>query len=175
MKLKFGEENNFLAGRISPETVKKMVQKHRKGDPLNKKLKYAHFNVYEVLELFIDNEVLPAAICKQIKEKVNQEYIKKYGLKIYLGKHDKDSCPENRPDYENRVTTILCNTEVISAEKNQYADKAIIEKNALLIATPSKGTRPPEDGYLDQTSICPPDNPFIESKNSYIYDIGQKK
>lgn len=166
MKLKFGEENNLLGGRIDIETVSKMIKHYRSGDILSKRLRYAHFNAYEILELFMDNKVLPSQICDDIKK--NQDFIKKHGLKIYLGKHDEKSCPENKPQYKDKTTTILCNTSIINSEKNQYADKTTTEEHSLLIASPQSS-----NSYLDQASICPPEMPSADvSKN--IYDIGDQ-
>ena len=166
MKLKFGEENNLLEGRIGIKTVKQMLKNHRAdGNPPKEKLKYAHFNAYEILDLFMDNKILPKHICAEI-EKI-QDLIKQHGLRIYLGQHDKASSVFNTK-YLNCTTTILCNTTIVDAERFLYKDKITKEEHSLLIAT----NDPNDEDYLDQASICPPESPvFDEGENSF--DIGK--
>lgn len=169
MKFQITTQKVFDGSRIGLGVVSKMTKKHRAYDPLKKKLHYSHFTVTEIIELFKDNNVLPAAICEQLSTPEALDHMKKHGLKIYLGKHEKSTCPPGNPGYDKYTTTILCNTE-IERGKHKYRDLVDNNKHSILMS--ASRTNDP-DPYLDQTNICPPDSPdpgTLTTQDS-IYDI----
>ena len=171
MKLKITNQKFFDAERIGIEAVAKMVKKHRGNDPLKTKLHYSHFTVTEIIELFKDNRVLPESICDQLATAESLKHMKKFGLKIYLGKHDETTCPPGNPGYNKHTTTILCNTVI---EGNTvYRDLLESEKNSISLPAFKKDPDP----YLDQTNICPPDVPGgrLTTTATLIYDVAKYK
>ncbi len=147
------EDLDSLPGKKIPrEVVSLMVKNHRKDDPNNEKLWYAHFSVKEILDLFADNRLIPKDVIDNI-----QDSIANYGFKIYLGKYGSgiSAEPVLNATYKNCVTTILCNTEIV--RENHYKDMLKPKIDKLLIA----GLKYDEDDlpFLDQANICPP--PFL--------------
>ncbi|WP_199136175.1 hypothetical protein [Pedobacter sp. ASV12] len=167
---------NPIHGGIKKDDIKQMVRHYRGANVLKKKMKYAHFRLEDVLELFVKNEVLPKKIIDLINNDAEvKSHIKKYGLKIYLGKHKiQRTCPTDgqaKPeDYLNKVTTILCNTDlkestVLSGPFKGFKDM-LKDNKFLLVGAERATTTDPGDG-LDQAEIAPPFNAADEE----IYDI----
>jgi hypothetical protein len=154
--------------KIPRATVHTMVNNHRKNDPNNEKLWYAHFSLQEVLDMFVTNEVLPEDLINKLKEQATIDFVKPYGFKIYLGKYASVLPHYMNQEYKNRVTPILCNTEIIKDQ--HYKDILKSKKNLLLMP----GKLLEDTPYLDQANICPPpaggptlDEPKCEYDVSY--------
>lgn len=151
---------------VDKGTIKEMVTgyrvKHSTTDP--NYVKFIHFNLKEVLQLFIDNGIIKSA--DSVASQLNN--LQFYGLKIYMGTHTaEDNCPVN-PDptkpnpYLGRDTAILCNTELDVPSrtwKDQLKDTTPGVSSVSVLGT--------GDG-LDQGSICPPDCPGSPDPNGYL-------
>ncbi|RZJ64781.1 MAG: hypothetical protein EOO47_26555 [Flavobacterium sp.] len=153
----------FRSKGFDRSVVKEMVVAYRKKPEAKDSLKYAHFNVYEVLELFMVNNVLSPTLIKAIT--AEEANIKKFGLKIYLASHCFDLTDPlpgsiNADDYKDKTTTVLCNTKIGHGFRDLLDDQSSIS-----IATSSNI----EQGQgLDQAEICPPYN----NDDDDDYDIG---
>jgi len=166
MIIKLNNEEKKITGKpFKKAEVKEMVKAYRRTivDP-KKEFKFAHFTVKEVLQLCIENNVLPESVLKLLKTpSVGSEY----GVKIYMGKHvSENTCPTNRvPDYLGLNTAILCNTEVIKFK--HYLDMLDDDKSISVPLVPDPGDA------IDQATICPPDCPeetYPDPKDGY--DLG---
>ncbi|MEE1946154.1 hypothetical protein VRU48_13610 [Pedobacter sp. KR3-3] len=150
-----GSERKFLGKGFDRDTVKEMVKGYRKDPTNGDPLRYSHFTIHEVLSLFVANNVLNGLITEADLVK-NEEVFKKYGLKIYLGRHVSETSldglpPEIKGDYKNKITTILCNTEV-----NRGFFDILKKKNFVAYAEGRKSVEPGQ--ALDQAEIAPPYN-----------------
>ena len=160
----FGLEASGLGKKL----IKAMVQLYRKDPKGGEHLKYAHFNVHEILSLLVANDVLDGLITKgQLDDSNTKNQLKKYGLKIYLGRHNDLSMsglPEDmRKQYKNKITTILCNTKI----GNGFRD-LLTDDNSVAFAI----RETVEEGQgLDQAEICPPYNTDDDDN----YDIGYEE
>lgn len=172
------DEKSKGRGGIKKKEIKQMVKHYRGSSPLSKKLKYAHFKLEDILDLFVKNEVLHPKIIELIDNDIEvQAHHKKYGVKIYLGKHKVlETCPTNgqlKPEeYLNKITTIICNTDLVASAVSRGPFKGfkdiLSDDNYILLPT-SRLDRPTEAGDgLDQAEICPP----FPNTDEEIYDIG---
>lgn len=141
------EINKNFGLRLKKSDVKTMVEQYRTTTP-KAKLKFAHFNLKEILDLFVDNKILD-------KEKLAQAVLsdtEKHGLKLYMAHHSDDRYCPNKPHYKGYNTIVVCNTiedngtfvDMLDDNKNEDGNKSIISENG------------GKDG-LDQATICPPD------------------
>jgi hypothetical protein len=165
-------------GGIKKKQIKQMVKHYRENSATSENLKYAHFRLEDILDLFVKNEVLhPKIIDLIVNDSEVQSHNKKYGVKIYLGKHKVlETCPTNgqlKPEeYLNKVTTIICNTDLAASEVSKGAFKGfkdILSDNDYILMPTSRndGSIEPGDG-LDQAEVCPP----FPNPDEEIYDIG---
>src|SRR6185503_266022 len=143
---------------VNKEVIRQMVQTYRdnhRADPSC--LKCIHFNLKELIHLFIDNDAMDAT--KLLSDQLdNLEY---WGAKIYLGNHyDLSTVPPRDMDpnpYLHMDTAIVCNTKLNAATmvwEDQLKDTSA---NGNSVSIPGAG-----DG-LDRGSICPPNCPTIPS------------
>jgi len=162
IKLNDGEKSH-TGKPFKKDEVKEMVNAYRKLIDPDKDLKFAHFTVYEILELFVDNKIIPKAVLSQINKPSETT---EYGVKIYIGRHSTErTCPTGRiNDYLNRNTAIICNTEILGFKK--YLD-ILDNTKSISMAVPGPGDA------IDQATICPPDCPEGTYTNpSDGYDVG---
>ncbi len=150
-------------GRIKREEVMGMVQNYRDENKTEQKLFYAHFSLAEILDVFVDNKVLPPDLIKDINSQATQDFIKNFGFKIYIGKYGVKGPAPVEASYKGHLTTIVCNTNF--SHKFHYVDK-LNTKEAILIAT-AKKKNPGDPPYLDQANICPPEYAVDEPKCDY--------
>ena len=106
---------------IDKNTVKAMVSAYRTKHKIDPKcLKFVHFNLMEVIQLFIDNEMInPSVPLTGANEKDYSILV----LKIYLGTHltEADSPPNpgsGTNPYIGMDTAIICNTQLNVLTKN---------------------------------------------------------
>ncbi|WP_316769509.1 hypothetical protein [Pedobacter frigiditerrae] len=172
------DEKSKDRGAIKKKDIKKMVKYHRGGVALSKKLKYAHFRLEDILDLFVKNGVLHSKIIDLLENDLDvQQHNKDYGVKIYLGKHKElKTCPPNgrlKPEeYLKKTTTIICNTDLANSaisSVNFKGFKDMLEDHKCLLIASARPKSPtdPGDG-LDQAEICPP----FPNNDEEIYDIG---
>ena len=151
---------------INKDKIKKMVTKYRTIHTVDPNcLKFIHFNLKEIIVLFIDNQVIDPTISinSQLDDLDNK------GLKIYLGNHvDASSCPEN-PDptkpnpYLHRDTAIICNTKLDVPNRtwvDQLKEVAPLV-NSISVLGAGEG--------LDRGSICPPNCPKSVDPSGYFH------
>lgn len=111
------------AGNISKEDIKIMIDHYRDSKSSNlPPLKYAHFRLEDLLEFFMETGALHKKLADLLKENEILEHSKKYGLKIYLGRHKNlTTIPTDgrnlKTKYLDKATPILLNT--IKLEKGQ--------------------------------------------------------
>ncbi|MGF1924313.1 MAG: hypothetical protein ACQUHE_09040 [Bacteroidia bacterium] len=153
--------------RIKREEVRKMVQDYRNENPTEQKLFYAHFNLGEILDLLVDNKVFPDDIIEQINDSKNQTEFAKYGFKIYLGKYGKTAPIPSQSAFNDRITTILCLTDIVDEKCHLYADK--LNTNDKVLISIGKKTNEGDEPYLDQANICPPY--YAEGEPKCVYDV----
>jgi hypothetical protein len=158
--------------RVGKQTIKDMVTGYRTihaGDP-NKCLKFIHFNLQEVIQLFIDNGVLDSEV--PLSDQLDQDGLAIYGLKIYLGNHvDATTIPPNDPgstySYLHKDTAILCNTVLTNRTWIDQLDDSADAGNSISILGTGDG--------LDRGSICPPSCPTtpasVDPDGYYQQDI----
>lgn len=174
MLIKLGSAIRKSGGSVTKETLEGMVAEYRNSSLANEeKLRFSHFKVEEVIQLFVDNGVMSKGALDHI--------IPNHGMKIYLGRHtNEDNCPEgqayhanNEPYYMGRDTTIICTT-VITPGKFHYADKLKDKIDTALMPGAKFGD---PDEALDQSSTYPPDNPYNPAPSPKpdpcdIFDVG---
>lgn len=160
-----GKQNlkGFLSKGFDRSVVKSMVVAYRKSPEAIGSLHYAHFNTYEILELFMANNVLSPSIIKAITNE--KAAIEKFGLKIYMAAHCfplTGTLPgtTDAAEYKDKVTTMLCNTVIGNGFRDMLDDK-----HSAALATPKDISG--GEG-LDQAEICPP---YITDEDE-DYDIG---
>ncbi|WP_113639323.1 hypothetical protein [Nubsella zeaxanthinifaciens] len=158
MATKLENEGKFL----DRATIKSMVDAYREKNKQNvDALKYAHFKIEDILQLCVNNKILPETVLTQI-EKPTDPKAKGYGLKIYLGIHLDGTYPSDKPDYKGATTTILCNTQIIEGkgfkDMLKHTDPSILNKLG-----DDEGTG------LDRAEIEPP----YHDNGGEDYDIGE--
>jgi hypothetical protein len=150
MLFKLNDPTKFApAAKLDAKLVKAMVDAYRKHpDTKPTSLKFAHFEVDEILQLFIDNKIIESYVRNP------NPIAGSYGLKIYIGNHyDMSTCPTNASDYVGFNTTILCNTVMMNAKLGEFHD---LLKDNDTVALPVQDKVINADGYaIDQTYICP--------------------
>jgi hypothetical protein len=156
----------FLSQGFDRSIVKSMVVAYRGRPEAIGSLKYAHFNTYEVLELFMTNNVLSPSLIKAITNE--KAAIEKFGLKIYMAAHCfplTGTLPgeTDAAEYENKITTLLCNTVIGNGFRDMLDDK----HSAALATSGIIG----EGEGLDQAEICPP---YMTDEDD-DYDIGYEE
>ncbi|MBB2146547.1 hypothetical protein GM921_13675 [Pedobacter sp. LMG 31464] len=158
----------FRSKGFDRDVVRDMVLAYRQKIKGTDSLKYSHFNVYEVLELLMANKTLSPNLIKAIE--AEKESIKAFGLKIYLASHCfplSDPLPgnTNASEYENKTTTVLCNTKI------GHGFRDILDNKSYISLATSREIREGDIGEgqgLDQAEICPPYN----NDDDDNYDIG---
>lgn len=150
MLFKLNDSTKFApAAKLTAKDVKAMVDAYRKHtDTKSTSLKFAHFEVDEILQLFIDNKIIDSYVRNP------NPITGPYGLRIYIGNHyDINTCPVGSSAYLGYNTTILCNTVMIDPKKGEFHD---LLKDDDTIAIPMQEKVRNIDSYaLDQTYICP--------------------
>ena len=172
------DEQTRGRGGVKKKQIKQMVKHYRGNSKPSEKLKYAHFRLEDILDLFVKNQVLHPKIIDLINNNTEvQAHHKNYGVKIYLGKHKVvETCPTDghlKPEeYLDKVTTIICNTDLVASAVNNGPFKGfkdILSDNDYVLLPTSKSGDPTEPGDgLDQAEICPP----FPNADDEIYDIG---
>ena len=159
-------------------TIKGMVLKYRdnhKQDP--NCLNFIHFSLNEVIQLFIDNNMIDPNVPVS-GQLFGLQYL---GLKVYLGTHvDKDDCPPSTIDpnpYITMDTAILCCTK-LDVTKKMWRDQLVIS-----LPKPDKLKGKSETNFvsltalgegLDKGSICPPDCPPKQDAYGFFHeDVGK--
>lgn len=75
---------------VDTQTIVDMVKEYRKNHSIDPNcLKFIHFNLQEVIQLFIDNGVLDPD--EALSDQMDEGGLGGYGLKIYLGNHVNNS------------------------------------------------------------------------------------
>ncbi len=152
MVISLNDTIKSLSGeKINAGKIKDMVVAYRRNANANA-LKFAHFEVEEVLQLLIDNKIIESYVANPAPI-VGEGF----GLKIYIGNHfDSTTCPTDHTNYEGYNTTILCNTVMMDSRKGEFYD--LLDKNhSVALPIDNKSTIMLADGGygLDQTYICP--------------------
>ncbi|MDQ8006397.1 MAG: hypothetical protein REI64_16460 [Pedobacter sp.] len=173
------DEKDLKDGELGRKDIWEMVQHHRlEKNP--KDLKYAHFKLKEILQLFINNKVLPETIGKLLSEVIDSPKINNHGVKIYLGRHAKpETCPKpsgtlTSADYLHRATTIILTTnlEKIPGDKKKgFRDMLTLPKSSEEHFVLIPGFKEEGQG-LDRAEIEPP---YHDGEVGEYYDIGDEK
>lgn len=154
---------------IDKKTISEMVKAYRQkhaADP--DAVKYIHFNMKEVIQLFIDNAIVDKD--RPLNDQLGNLDV--FGLKIYLANHTAASnCPPGQEaQYLHKDTVILCNTALNNATKTwedqlKSSSAKTDENNAVVILGAGEG--------LDRGSMCPPNCPGnADSAGNDSQDIG---
>ncbi len=146
---------------FNKETLKAMVVAYRKSPEYvkGKSFRYAHFNAYRIMQLFVANGILDES--KPLNEQ--SETLQKHGVKIYLGNHvSAETLPHGDEKYMGFTTTILCNTVI----NDGYIDM-LGEKSKVSLAE-NVGDVDPGDG-LDQAELAPPYHAIPDDED---HDLG---
>jgi len=168
MPLKLENAHPLEGNSIGKDTILEMVTAYRLEHSLDPhSLNFIHFNLQEVLQLFIDN----GAIDSSVPLVDQMSYLKYWGLKIYLGYHTSTSnCPDDSGHNPNRYlkkdTAILCNTKLNTATKtweDQITSDPAEGEKANYVSLLGAG-----DG-LDRGSICPPNCPPTPDYAGYLH------
>lgn len=177
MPIKLGQPTHELNNGkpIFKQDVKDMVTGYRNNhiNDRTKPVKFIHFNLNQVLLLFIDNKILDPSLTINDQLKISKEY----GMKIYLGNHlTLDTCPpdikhpgQNDKRYLNMDNAIVCATysDVENPSKKFWRDNLIDNKendnNAILI-TGVSGT----GEALDRGTVCEPDCANMIGPDGYV-------
>ena len=147
---------------VNKDVIIDMVNTYRynhatAGDP--NYLRFIHFSLQEVIQLFIANEVIDSTVFTEDQ----LDAMGKYGLKIYLGNHTKiNNCPDNNPAYLNKDTAILCNTLLTNNIWSDLLKDTVTVANSISISGAGEG--------LDRGSICPPNCPPHTDSNGNTFD-----
>ncbi|MGE6220011.1 hypothetical protein ACQKCH_09305 [Nubsella zeaxanthinifaciens] len=161
---------NPLAGELGRADIRDMVKHYRKPSTYPK-LKYSHFRLEEILQVFSKNKVLPQNVIDAINHPDSQQHIANYGVKIYIGRHKNgNTLPEvnNNGKYLNKGTTILVNTDLHKKTGDKKGFKDMLDEKLLIIG----GEGIDEDGVgLDRAEIEPPYH--VEDGRNY-YDVGEE-
>ncbi|SHN07388.1 hypothetical protein [Mucilaginibacter sp. OK098] len=154
--------SDFINGLIvNRDTIKAMAQKYRANHNTDPNcLKFIHFSLKEVIQLFIDNEVIDST--KTIDAQMNG--LQFFGFKIYLGNHvDLLTCPPSAiiPNpYLGMDTAIICNTQLDVASKT-WKDQ-LKPGTSVTILGAGEG--------LDRGSICPPNCVGVKDPDDYFQE-----
>jgi hypothetical protein len=161
---------NPLAGELGRADIRDMVKYYRKPSTY-RKLKYAHFRLAEILEVFSKNKVLPQNVIDAINHPDSQQHIAAYGVKIYIGRHkNENTLPqvESNRKYLNKATTILVNTDLHKKTGDKKGFKDMLDEKLLIIG----GEGIDEDGVgLDRAEIEPP---YHEGDDKDYFDVGEE-
>jgi hypothetical protein len=155
---------------VNKDVIKTMVQTYRTKHAADPNcLKFIHFNLYEVFQLFIANGILSST--DTVANVLTTLPI--YGLKIYLGNHyDLTTCPEMAEDpnpYLNMDTAIVCNTK-LDIPSRTWIDLLVDSNTAALnnsVTIAGMGTNTAADDGLDRGSLCPPNCPPATDPQQY--------
>jgi len=144
------EKSVAISKPIKREMVVEMVDYYRRNRRHGDKnsLKFVHLPLLEVMQLFVDNEIIDALTPDQ------ETKIGKYGVKIYMANHanNPDTCP-GQPQYLLSDTVIVCNTHLLTVEQPTVHDvwTDMLDDNVIFGSSAGAG--------LDKSTICPPDCP----------------
>ena len=142
MPIKLDDQSEGLLPhlRLNRAGVKEMVDFHRNNPP-KAKLKLAHFELKEVLELLRDNGVIDFKI--PLNDQLSN--FESFGVKLYPGIHSKPLVV-NGVDYEKHSSIIICTTKV-DESSGKFLDMLTDKKDSISVA-----------GFgLDFAQVCPPD------------------
>ncbi|CAN5509430.1 hypothetical protein BH09BAC6_BH09BAC6_26530 [soil metagenome] len=168
--LQQGEGDVILGLIVNRNVIKEMVRTYRFNHSPNDPdcVKFIHFNLREVLELFIKNEVInpDASINSQL------DTVQYCGFKIYMGNHyNIDTCPQmaatvpagTANPYLHKDTAIICNT-YLDPLTGTWKDKFAAAPTGDYVSVASAG-----EG-LDRGSLCPPNCPGTPDPLGYKYE-----
>ncbi len=163
MPIKLNDESKAnKAERFFKKDVRDMVKEYRKDHPSKKDLKYTHFTVKEILQLFIDNKIVDP------NQTINQQTsnLDNHGVKLYLGKHFKPETCRQRGRYLTHSNIIICNTKIVDKDKFYFKDMLDDkdDKHSFTMAGENDG--------LDMGHICPPDCAIPQTTE---YDVAYQK
>lgn len=146
MPIKLNDPAKLVSKRFKRKDVKDMVQEYRNEHFSPSDLKFTHFTVKEILELFIDNGIIDKN--RTLVDQMNVLDTK--GVKMYLGKHFKPETCQEMPHYLTFSNIIICNTDIVDAKKRHFKDMLDDTKHhSFMLAGVNEG--------LDMGHICPPD------------------
>lgn len=151
MPQKLNDPQKKFELRLKKSDVEKMVNQYR-STRAPEKLKFAHFNLKEILDLFVDNKILDR---KKLDLSMLVD-VKKRGLKLYLGHHlDGTYCP-GKPGYKGYDTIVACNSKLL--DDGRFEDMLDDTKDYDNDSVIFLGYDPSGEG-LDMAQICPPECP----------------
>ena len=137
---------------INKPMIKMMVKYYRQHRMPDKNcLKFAHMPVADIINLFVDNGIIPKLT------PADQNKIAIYGLKLYMANHANDltTIPPGKLQYLPCDTIIICNTQQLTDAQNNKTWTDMLDTGSAVV----HNTNSMAGQGLDKTTICPPDCP----------------
>lgn len=171
IKLDDPTEKLLNDGKVSKQDVYDMVKEYRtKHASDSTKINFIHFNMREILELFINNEIMNPSPYSQTQLKG----FEKFGFKIYLGNHHKDSnCPAGTLDpgtghsrYYKKDNAIICTTFKDETNPKKWVDN--LKDRISFITFTGAGELKEVGQGQDRGTVCEPDCANMQGPDGYV-------